>query len=113
VRAGACDAARGERLNTRVRVRLAQCIVDAVLERRLWEEWYASFDAGDYEMCLERAEERHDALFESEEFYVPIGEPTARRARGRRHGNRPRRWRHGYRPRTCTVWVQWSGVHHR
>jgi len=44
--------------------------VDAVLERRLWEEWYASFDAGDYEACLERAEERHDALFESEEFYL-------------------------------------------
>ena len=91
-------------MNTRVRVRHAECIVDAVLERRLWEEWYASFDAGDYEACLERAEERHDALFESEEFHVPIGEPTARRARGRRHGNRPRRWRHGSRRVRVPFW---------
>ncbi|MCG1004734.1 MULTISPECIES: BREX-5 system phosphatase PglZ [Halobacterium] len=47
---------------------LADCIVDAALERRLWEEWHASFDAGDYETCLERAEERHDALLGSEDF---------------------------------------------
>ena len=47
---------------------LADCIVDGALERRLWEEWHASFDAGDYEECLERAEERHDALLGSEDF---------------------------------------------
>jgi len=37
-------------------------------ERRLWEEWHASFDDGDYETCLERAEERYDALLGSEDF---------------------------------------------
>jgi len=47
---------------------LADCIVDAALERRLWDEWHASFDAGDYEECLERAEERYDALLGSEDF---------------------------------------------
>ncbi|RKD87671.1 BREX-5 system phosphatase PglZ [Halopiger aswanensis] len=47
---------------------LADCIVDAALERRLWEEWHASFDAGDYVTCLERAEERYDALLGSEDF---------------------------------------------
>ena len=47
---------------------LADCIVDAALERCLWEEWHESFDAGDYETCLERAEERHDALLGSEDF---------------------------------------------
>jgi hypothetical protein len=46
----------------------ADCIVDGALERRLWEEWHASFDAGDYETCLERAEERHEALLGSEDF---------------------------------------------
>ncbi|AEM59072.1 alkaline phosphatase [Haloarcula hispanica N601] len=47
---------------------LADCLVDAALERRLWEEWHASFDAGDYETCLERAAERYDALLGSEDF---------------------------------------------
>ncbi|KZX50050.1 BREX-5 system phosphatase PglZ [Haloarcula sp. K1] len=47
---------------------LADCLVDAALERRLWEEWHASFDAGDYETCLGRAEERYDALLGSEDF---------------------------------------------
>ncbi|WP_226042473.1 BREX-5 system phosphatase PglZ [Natrinema sp. DC36] len=47
---------------------LADCIVDDALERRLWEEWHASFEAGDYEVCLERAEERYDALLGSEDF---------------------------------------------
>lgn len=45
---------------------LAECIVDAALEHRLWEEWHASFDADDYETCLHRAEARHDALLGSE-----------------------------------------------
>ncbi|EMA17926.1 BREX-5 system phosphatase PglZ [Haloarcula argentinensis] len=47
---------------------LADCLVDAALERRLWEAWHASFDAGDYEACLTRAEERYDALLGSEDF---------------------------------------------
>jgi len=47
---------------------LADCIVDAALERRLWEEWHASFDAGDYERCLDRAEERYEALLGSEDL---------------------------------------------
>jgi len=47
---------------------LADCVVDGALERRLWEEWHASFDAGDYETCLQDAEERYDALLGSEDF---------------------------------------------
>ena len=46
---------------------LSSCIVDAALERRLWETWHASFEAGDYETCLDRAETRHDALLGSED----------------------------------------------
>jgi hypothetical protein len=48
---------------------LSSCIVDAALERRLWDEWHASFDAGDYVECLNRAEERHDALLGSEDIH--------------------------------------------
>jgi len=47
---------------------LADCIVDAALERRLWEEWHTAFDAGDYEECLTHAEQRHDALLGSEDY---------------------------------------------
>jgi hypothetical protein len=47
---------------------LSNCIVDAALERRLWEAWYDSFDAGNYEECLDRAEERYDALLGSKDF---------------------------------------------
>lgn len=47
---------------------LAECIVDAALEQRLWNEWHASFDAGDYEECLDRAEARYEALRGSEDF---------------------------------------------
>ncbi|MDB2242700.1 BREX-5 system phosphatase PglZ [Halorubrum ezzemoulense] len=45
---------------------LSDCVVDAALEHRLWEAWHTAFDAGNYETCLERAEERHDALLGSE-----------------------------------------------
>ena len=48
---------------------LSSCIVDATLERRLWNEWHASFDTGDYEECLDRAEERHEALLGSEDIH--------------------------------------------
>jgi hypothetical protein len=41
---------------------LTDCLVDAALERRLWEEWIASFDAGGYRHCLDRAEERYQEL---------------------------------------------------
>ncbi|UPM45336.1 BREX-5 system phosphatase PglZ [Halocatena salina] len=41
---------------------LVDCLVDAALERRLWEEWHASFEAGEYEPCLDRADERCEAL---------------------------------------------------
>ena len=45
---------------------LADCLVDAALERRLWAAWHAAFEAGDYEDCLEWAEQRYDALLGSE-----------------------------------------------
>jgi hypothetical protein len=48
---------------------LSICIVDATLERRLWEEWHASFEAGDYEACLDRAEERYEALLGSKDIH--------------------------------------------
>ena len=48
---------------------LADCLVDATLERRLWAEWYVAFEAGDYEECLDRAEERYDALLGSEDIH--------------------------------------------
>jgi hypothetical protein len=49
--------------------KLADCIVDAALEHRLWEEWHTSFDAGDYETCLDRAKKRYDALLGSEDLH--------------------------------------------
>jgi hypothetical protein len=48
---------------------LVECLVDAALEHRLWEEWHASFEAGNYKECLERAEARFEALRGSEGFH--------------------------------------------
>ena len=48
---------------------LSSCIVDAALECRLWNEWHASFDAGDYAECLDRAEERYESLLGSEDIH--------------------------------------------
>ncbi|MFC6720713.1 BREX-5 system phosphatase PglZ [Halobacteriaceae bacterium SHR40] len=48
---------------------LVECLVDAALEHRLWEEWHASFEAGDYEECLNRAETRFEVLRGSEGFH--------------------------------------------
>ncbi len=41
---------------------LADCAVDASLEARLWEEWHADFEDGNYDTCLDRASARHETL---------------------------------------------------
>ncbi len=41
---------------------LADCLVDAALEHRLWEEWHASFEKGEYQQSLSRAQRRFEAL---------------------------------------------------
>ena len=87
--------------------------MDAVLERRLWEEWYASFDAGDYEACLERAEERHDALFESEEFHGTYRGAYGPESPWTQTWEQATEMATRIPPRTCTVLIQHSGVHHR
>ena len=38
------------------------CAVDAALECRLWEEWHADFEAGNYATCRDHATERHETL---------------------------------------------------
>jgi hypothetical protein len=48
---------------------LSGCIVDAALEHRLWEAWHASFEAGKYDECLSRAEERFEALRGNEDIH--------------------------------------------
>lgn len=48
---------------------LADCIVDAALEHRLWETWHASYEAGDYEECLNWAEKRFETLRGSEGYH--------------------------------------------
>ena len=47
---------------------LVDCLVDAALEHRLWEEWRVSFAASNYEECLDRAQERYEVLRGSERF---------------------------------------------
>ncbi|WP_121821041.1 BREX-5 system phosphatase PglZ [Halostella salina] len=41
---------------------LADCAVDATLERRLWDELHADFESGEYATCLNCATERHETL---------------------------------------------------
>ncbi|MFH5800953.1 BREX-5 system phosphatase PglZ [Haladaptatus sp. CMAA 1911] len=41
---------------------LSECIVDGALEQRLWETWMSTFDDGDYEICLDRAQKRCESL---------------------------------------------------
>ncbi|WP_252697954.1 BREX-5 system phosphatase PglZ [Natronosalvus vescus] len=41
---------------------VADCLVDAALEHRLWNEWLASYEDGDYQQCLTNAEQRFEAL---------------------------------------------------
>lgn len=47
---------------------LAECVVDAGLEHRLWDQWTDSLEAGEYQVCIERAEQRRDALRGSETY---------------------------------------------
>lgn len=48
---------------------LVDCLVDGALERRLWTTWLETHDAGEYETCLDRAEERYEALRGSKGYH--------------------------------------------